>query len=257
MAGIINVESDEELLTEADIVLSIVTPSEAVAVAHRFASHMSSNHSNVIYVDMNAIAPETVCSIASLFPGGNFVDGSIVGPPPRVNECLTSIYLSGKHAQKVADIFGDIAAFSIHVIGERIGQASGLKMCYATITKGITAVAIHSCVTARSLDLEAIFLDELKRSMPHIFDMVNKFIPDMAPKASRWIGEVEEIAKTHEQVGLTSKMFQGAADTYRFVAECTPLGEEKIEDRKKGTKLSDALNIMAECLNQNKNNRDD
>ncbi|CAF5221757.1 unnamed protein product, partial [Rotaria magnacalcarata] len=101
-AGIIDTESDEELLRRADIILSIVSPSEAAAVAHRFSRHMSLNRDNAIYVDMNAIAPQTTCSIASNFSEDCFVDGSIVGLPPRVNEYSPTIYLSGKHAQKVA-----------------------------------------------------------------------------------------------------------------------------------------------------------
>ncbi|CAF4249701.1 unnamed protein product [Rotaria magnacalcarata] len=180
VAGIIDTESDEELLRRADIILSIVSPSEAAAVAHRFSRHMSLNRGNTIYVDMNAIAPQTTCSIASNFSEDCFVDGSIVGLPPRVNEYSPTIYLSGKHAQKVAHAIGDTSMLDIRVLGDEIGQASGLKMCYGTMTKGITAIVLHACVVARSLKLDGAYLDELKRSMPHGFEMANRLIPDMA-----------------------------------------------------------------------------
>jgi hypothetical protein len=85
-----------------------------------------------------------------------------------------------------------------------------------------------------------------------MFEKLNKSIPHMAPKAGRWIGEMEEIAKTYEDIGLSPKLFQGAADTYRFVAEQTPLGKEIIEERKTGQTLNDALEIMAQSLDKNK-----
>jgi hypothetical protein len=63
---------------------------------------------------------------------------------------------------------------------------------------------------------------------------------------------MEEIAKTYEDIGLSPRLFQGAADTYRFVAEQTPLGKETIEERQQGQTLNDALEIMAQSLNKNK-----
>jgi hypothetical protein len=75
----------------------------------------------------------------------------------------------------------------------------------------------------------------------------------MPPRAARWVGEMEETAKTYEDIGLSPKMFQGAAETYRFVAEETPLGKEIIEERKLGQTLNDALEIMTQSLNKNKN----
>jgi 3-hydroxyisobutyrate dehydrogenase-like beta-hydroxyacid dehydrogenase len=201
---------------------------------------------------MNAIAPQTVLSISTLFPHGNFVDGCVVGPPPRSLENIPKLYLSGEHAQKVADLFQYTNLMKTHVIGNEISQASALKMCYASLSKGVTAIGIQACVTAKSFGLDEILFDELKRSTPQMFEKLNKSIPHMAPKAGRWIGEMEEIAKTYEDIGLSPKLFQGAADTYRFVAEQTPLGKEIIEERKTGQTLNDALEIMAQSLDKNK-----
>jgi hypothetical protein len=74
----------------------------------------------------------------------------------------------------------------------------------------------------------------------------------MAPKAGRWVGEMEEIAKTYESIGLSPKLFEGAAETYRFVSEQTPLGKEIIEERKQGQTLDSALELMVQSLNPNK-----
>jgi len=201
---------------------------------------------------MNAIAPQTVRSISSLFPHGNFVDGCIIGLPPGSREHMTTIYLSGEHAQKIADLFQYTDLIKVRIIGNEIGSASALKMCYASLSKGVTGITIQACVTAKSFGIEEIFFDELKESMPSMFEKLNKSIPHMPPKAARWVGEMEEIAKTYEDVGLSGKIFQGVAETYRFVAEQTPLGNEIIEERKRGKTLDDALEIMSQSLDKNK-----
>jgi 3-hydroxyisobutyrate dehydrogenase-like beta-hydroxyacid dehydrogenase len=159
------------------------------------------------------------------------------------------LYLSGECAQKVADLFQYTNLMRTHVIGNEIDQASALKMCYASLTKGITAIAIQSYVTAKSFGLDEILFDELKRSMSGTFEKLNKSIPNMAPKAGRWVGEMEEIAKTYESIGLSPKLFQGVAETYRFIAEQTPLGKEIIEERKQGQTLDTALELMVQSLN--------
>jgi 3-hydroxyisobutyrate dehydrogenase-like beta-hydroxyacid dehydrogenase len=201
---------------------------------------------------MNAIAPQTVLSISTLFPHGNFVDGCVSGPPPRSLENMPKVYLSGEHAQKVADLFQYTNLIETCVIGNEISQASALKMCVASLSKGITAIGIQACVTAKSFGLDEIFFDELKRSAPHVLEKLNKSIPQMPPKSGRWVGEMEEMAKTYEDIGLSPKLFHGVADTYRFVAEQTPLGKEIIEERKKGQTLNDAIEIMAQSLDKNK-----
>lgn len=246
-AGIIDVKTDEELVQQADFLFSIIVPSEATSLAQRFAPLLNQN-TNTIFVDMNAIAPQTIRSMASLFPQGNFVDGSIVGPPPGSPSRVPAIYLSGEHAQKVADLFEYTNLIRAHVLNNEIGQASAFKMCYASLTKGMTAIAIQSCVTAKAYGLDQALFDELKQSQSDTFEKLTKSIPHMAPKAGRWVGEMEEIAKTYEDIGLSPLLFQGAADTYRFVSEQTPLGKEIIEERKQGQTLDAALDILAKSL---------
>jgi hypothetical protein len=101
-------------------------------------------------------------------------------------------------------------------------------MCFASFSKGVTAIAIQSCVTAKLFGLDEILFKEIKQGGLVPFDKLSKYITGMAPKAGRWVGEMEEIAKTYELVGLSPKIFEGAAETYRFVSEQTPLGKEII-----------------------------
>jgi hypothetical protein len=70
----------------------------------------------------------------------------------------------------------------------------------------------------------------------------------MPPKAYRWVGEMEEIAATFGDLGLTPQIFQGIADLYRFVAE-TPIGKESPESRDRSRGLDGVIAALAEEVN--------
>jgi hypothetical protein len=54
-----------------------------------------------------------------------------------------------------------------------------------------------------------------------------------------------EISKTLDASGMTPKMFQGAADIYRFVAG-TSLGKETPENRDKTREGMDVVRLLAQ-----------
>jgi len=72
----------------------------------------------------------------------------------------------------------------------------------------------------------------------------------MPGKAHRWIAEMEEIARTFAEVGLTPRIFDGAADIYRLTAE-SEIGGERPEtvDRSRGLAGTvDALSRASERI---------
>ena len=44
-----------------------------------------------------------------------------------------------------------------------------------------------------------------------MLERMHRAVPEMVPKAHRWVGEMEEIAKTFGACGLTPLTFEGAA----------------------------------------------
>ena len=68
----------------------------------------------------------------------------------------------------------------------------------------------------------------------------------MIPKAHRWVGEMEEIARTFEDCGLTPKTYLGAAEIYDFVAQ-TALGKISPEQwRDAGRSFEEVVAELAE-----------
>jgi 3-hydroxyisobutyrate dehydrogenase-like beta-hydroxyacid dehydrogenase len=203
---------------------------------------------SLIYADCNAIAPQTACQIGDIITeaGGRFLDASIIGSPPR-GERVTRFYASGPHVRT----FEELSQFGLHiiVIGEQIGQAKALKMCYAALTKGLPALCTELLVAAETLGVSRPLKQQFQASQSVLYERMERVLPRMPMKSRRWIGEMEEIAKTFEHIGLTPKILAGAADMYRFVGK-TDLAERTPEDSDPLPTLTETSSILAAHLHE-------
>ncbi|MBD2489353.1 NAD(P)-dependent oxidoreductase [Aulosira sp. FACHB-615] len=243
-ANIQDVGSLTQLVIESDVVLSVLVPAAAAEVAQQVAQVISNVGKQILYVDANAIAPQKVKSIAQIIAssGATFIDASIIGPPPRVPG-RTRIYASGKQAAEFQQLSN--YGLDIRVIGDEIGQASGLKMSYAALTKGLTAISTELLIAAHRLGLDEQLWNEVSTSQPELAKILARSIPSMTPKAHRWVGEMEEIAETFKEVGLTDRIFYGAADIYRLVKD-TSLGKETPEESDRDRQLKEIITTLSE-----------
>jgi 3-hydroxyisobutyrate dehydrogenase-like beta-hydroxyacid dehydrogenase len=246
-AGILTSETIEDLVQRVDLFLSIVPPARATSVAQTIADAVKATSTSLIYLDCNAISPETTKEVGQIVEsaGAQFIDGGIVGSPPKVGGPGPRIYVSGPTASQ-ANALRD-HGLDIQPIGDVIGHASGIKMCYAALTKGMTALGTELMVAAEALGLTEPLRAELEFSQKKFIDHFERSIPSMPPKAYRWVGEMEEIAKTFEDVGMTPRILLGAADMYRLVGE-TELANETPEQRTRGQNLADVVQILNQSL---------
>jgi len=198
-------------------------------------------------VDCNAINPATVGRIAKVIAAARcpFVDGGIIGPPPKPGAKATRIYLSGPDAERVA-VLAEYG-LTMPVLPGPVGVASALKMSYAGITKGLTALGAAMMLAATRGGTADFLKRELAGSQPELLAWLTRQVPNMYSKAHRWVGEMEEIAATFAGAGLTPRILEGAADIYRFVGQ-TPLGAETPESRQRGQTLDDVIAILAASL---------
>jgi 3-hydroxyisobutyrate dehydrogenase-like beta-hydroxyacid dehydrogenase len=208
-AGLRDVRTVEELGESSDIVLSVCPPHGALAVAESIAGF------DGIYVDANAVSPMTARHIATVIEegGGQFVDGGIVGPPPR-DGVPTSLYLSGSMAPAVADIFGDTVVRA-RVVSNQPGSASAMKMAYAAWTKGTAALLLAVRALARAEGVEASLVEEWQESIPDLPERSDRAVLAAGRKGWRWVGEMDEIASTFAAAGLPDGFHKAAAEIYR------------------------------------------
>jgi len=227
-AGLADCGSMEQLVATCELVISVINPGEALAVARKAAAAIRTTGRQIAFADLNAVSPQTARDTERLIrdAGGMFIDGGIIGPPPRGEKDRPRIYVSGPDAY----LFGQISHpnLQVRVMSEHVGDASGVKMCYAAMTKGTTALAVELLVAARKLGVEQALEKELRESRNDVFDWQVRNIAVMPPKAYRWVPEMQEIAKTFGELGMTRRIFEGASDIYEMVA-ATSLGKESPE----------------------------
>jgi putative dehydrogenase len=210
--------SDAEI-AKAEIILSIVPPGEALALAGRLAPHLAAANKKPVYVDCNAVNPATVARIAAVIEptGARFVDGGIIGGPPAPGTTGTSIYVSGPHASEIAVL--NEYGLEIRVLGAPVGAASALKMSYAGITKGFTALGAAMMLAATRGGAAEDLRRELAASQPALYGWLSRQTPKMYSKAYRWVAEMEEIAGFTGEDQAAGKVFAGAAEFYQRIAD--------------------------------------
>ena len=214
-AGMVAV-SDQEC-AQADFFLSICPPSDAPALAEKMAALIARSDKKPIYVDCNAVSPPTKVLIGNtlLKAGAPFVDVGIIGLPPKEGRS-PFLHASGPDAEK----FGALGDFGINVnvIEGPIGAASALKMSYAGITKGTTALGSMMMLAATRAGVADKLRAELDRSHPALVAQFQRAVPDMFDKAYRFVGEMEEIADFVGADEQAQQMYRAIADFYTRIA---------------------------------------
>ena len=208
--------SDPEL-SSADLILSIVPPSDALGLAERLFPVLKPSSNKPLYVDCNAVSPETAKRVAGVIAetGSPFADGGIIGGPPRKGYSGPTLYVSGEPARRVEGLARGIV---VRTIDGPVGAASALKMSYAAITKGLTALATASILAASQAGAAEALHRELSESQPNILAWLGRSVPDMFVKAYRFVGEMEEISSFMTSEGARD-IYAGIADLYREVAK--------------------------------------
>lgn len=209
--------TDQEV-ARADYFLSIVPPSDALSLAEKMAALIGPNNKKPIYVDCNAVSPPTKIKIGSAIvkAGAPFVDVAILGLPPRPGTDGPAMIASGPETGQFVPL-GEFG-LKIRTIDGPVGAASALKMSYAGITKGITAVGSMMMLAAIRGGIEKELRAELERSHPAFVANFVRAVPDMFPKAYRFVGEMEEIADFVGEDEAAKKMYLAFADFYTRIA---------------------------------------
>ena len=247
-AGIADVPDMNDLVQQSDLVMSITVSEVVPQVCRQVADAIRATCSDILFAECNAIAPNKAKEMAPIISGagGRFVDVSIIGSPPR-NGSSPRFYASGEHATE----FEKMAGFGLDVrnIGPNIGQASGIKMCYAAMTKGTAALHTELLLAAELMGLFQPLREEFQSGQGAVYQRMERGIPGIPAKSRRWVSEMEEIEATFGQLGMTPHIFEGVADMYRLVGD-TPLGEETPETRDRERSLEETIRLLAEALKQ-------
>ncbi|MFT5485563.1 MAG: putative dehydrogenase [Paracoccaceae bacterium] len=244
-AGIRDVPDLETLVSEADLVISIMPPERAEAIAAGVAAAMKATGKTPPFADMNAIAPTTAKRIAAVMAeaGADFIDGGIIGWAPFKSKADTKLYVSGPQAGLMDALDGN--GKKIIQLGDEIGRASAVKMIYASVTKGTDSLLTAAYTAAEALGIREVLEREWQGD---VLDRMARRVPALPADAGRWIGEMEQIAETYASVGVTANYHKGAADMYRLL-NSTPFGAESRETMDKSRTMQDSVKVYVQHLN--------
>lgn len=213
-AGLEDLGRVDAVVAASDVILSVCPPHAALDLARDVAARRFSG----LFVDANAVAPATAREIGAVVEAGGatFVDGGLIGPPPRAAGS-TRLYLSGREAKRAVAFFESSALEAI-AVSDSPGAASALKMAYAAYTKGSSALLMAIRALAAHEGVDDALLGEWRRSQPELPKRSESAARDNARKAWRFVGEMEEIAATFVAAGLPGGFHEAAAVIYERLA---------------------------------------
>ena len=209
--------SDAEI-ANADIILSIVPPAEALALAEHLATQITRNAKKPVVVDCNAVNVETVRKVEEvvLSSGARFVDAAIIGLPPKTGTKGPALYVSGEDAGDLS-VLRDLG-LDLRIIKGPVGAASALKMSYAGINKGLTGLGAAMVLAATRAGAADALREELALSVPAVHARLANSLPDMLPKAYRWVAEMREIAGFLGEDHPAALIYEGFARLFEHIA---------------------------------------
>ena len=246
LAGFTDVPDLNDMVAQSQIILSISVSEMVPSICQQVADAIKATNANVLFAECNAISPRLSRQMEPIITdaGGRYIDASIVGGPP-LNGSSPRFYASGDNTAE----FEGLANFGLDVrtAGTEVGQASGIKMCYAAMTKGSSALYSELLMAAEMMGLSDFVKAEFQSSQPAVLQRMERGLPGVPAKARRWVSEMEEIKDTFEHLGLTPHLFQGVADMYRMIGS-TSMGDETPQTRDCDRSLEETIRLMAEWV---------
>ncbi|TPE43415.1 NAD(P)-dependent oxidoreductase [Amaricoccus solimangrovi] len=210
VAGVIPCESPAEALAGAALVLCLVTADQALAATEAAAGALAPG---TLWLDGNSCAPDTKRAAAAVIEasGGAYVDMAIMAPVhPRRH--LTPVLLAGAEAEAAAAALR-VLGMRPEVAGDRVGDASTIKMLRSVMVKGIEALTAECFLAARRAGVDAAVLASLDASDPGM-DWTRRGaynLERMMVHGIRRAAEMREVAATLRGLGLPDRLARATA----------------------------------------------
>ncbi|MFB3108164.1 MAG: NAD(P)-binding domain-containing protein [Candidatus Binatia bacterium] len=220
--GVELVPSLEDLVSRADLIVSIVVPFAAKPVAQGVARALTKRgRSDLLYVDANATSPMTAEEIGRILSRAQarFVDGCILGGAARIDQG-TMVYVSGEHASSVVPL--NELGLCVKVLGTGLTQASAFKVIHAGLTKGLAGLFTELLVGAEKLGLLDETLEDYERSYPGIASKVGQTMLSLPLHAGRRSEEMVELRETYLHYGLNPIVVPAVEKVLKGIAALKP-----------------------------------
>ena len=216
-------ESHAAAVRDAELVISAVTASQAVAVARACAPGIAGG---AFFLDFNSASPGAKIEAAGAVndAGGRYVEGAVMTsvPPYRIK---VPLLLGGPDAAALEPLLARLG-FAPKVASTKLGVASATKMCRSVMIKGLEAMVIEAFTTARHYGVEDAVLASLKETFPGIdWERQGAYLfQRVIEHGRRRSEEVREVAVTVREAGLEPWSAAGTAERQGWVADLADAG---------------------------------
>ena len=217
--GFSRLESFEQAVTVADVVISLVPPGDALALARRFAACAGERLEGApLYLDANSVSPDAAREIAACVEaaGATCVDGSIVGGAANIGDG-TVLVLSGPRAVDLERAWR--GAFEIRALEGGVGAASSLKMAFSAFNKGLVALFLEAIAAAGQVGRADELLHLFSDFYPGTVGTLQRLLPSYPRHAARRVQEMREVESWMAEVGQSSVMAQGTRITFEKLCQ--------------------------------------
>ncbi|HEX2146835.1 MAG TPA: DUF1932 domain-containing protein [Pseudorhizobium sp.] len=206
-----------EALDGAALIFSLVTADQALSAVEAAAEHVPAG---ALWLDCNSCAPQTKQKAALTIEagGGKYVDVAVMAPVyPKRHE--VPLLLSGPHADEAAGLL-DHLGMKPKITGDKVGDASSVKMLRSVVIKGLEALTAECLLAARRAGVEEAVLASLQASDPGIDWRARGSynLERMMVHGARRAAEVEEVCVTLREFGLPDWMSSATVEWQRLVA---------------------------------------
>jgi 3-hydroxyisobutyrate dehydrogenase-like beta-hydroxyacid dehydrogenase len=217
-----------DLLARADVVISAVTASRAVAVAREA---VASIRPGTWFVDLNSASPGAKREMGALIDGagGRFVESAVMTSVPPYG-IKVPMLLGGTRAAELRDLLAPLG-FAMEVASSDVGVASAIKMCRSVMIKGLEALVTESFTAARAYGVEDRVLASLHETFPTLDweELGSYLMSRSALHGKRRAEEMREVAVTVREAGLAPLMASATAERQDWMGrQRTTLGLDKL-----------------------------
>ena len=210
LTGVELLPSISAAVADAELVVSLVGASAADAVAAEALGHLAGG---AVLADFNTASPDAkaACAARAAERGALFADVAVLAPAHRAG-AATPLIASGSGAVRVAELLGPLGS-PIEVVGERAGDAAGLKLLRSIFMKGLAGIVLESLAAASRTGAEEWMRGQIEAELgPAAAPLVERLVTGTRRHARRREHEMRDVLAYLAELGTPSWMTAGAIE---------------------------------------------
>lgn len=204
-------------MSDAKVVLCLVTADQAVAAARDYASLLPAG---ALWLDMNSVSPGSKRQAAELIEaaGGRYADVAVMAPvlPQRHG---VPLLVAGPHADAAVLALQALGFANVSVAGENVGDASAIKMIRSVMVKGLEALTTECALAAERAGVTDAVIASLDGSWKQQGwgERFDYNLDRVMAHGLRRAAEMEEVAITLSDLGVEPVMTRGTIERQRAI----------------------------------------